>query len=57
MVFLQIGVQLLTLALAFVAFLLYARRSGYPRLFMGFIIFAVADAMLTLLVYGPGFYG
>jgi hypothetical protein len=53
---LQIGVQLLVLALAFIAFLVYARRSGYPRLFMGFFIFAFTDALLTLFVYGPGFY-
>ena len=52
-----IGLPVLILALAFVALAIYARRSGYPRLFVGFFVFALSDALFTMLFYGPGFFG
>ncbi len=52
-----IGRPILILALPFVALAIYARRSGYPRLFVGFFVFALSDALFTMLFYGPGFFG
>lgn len=47
---------ILILALALLALWIYIRRAASPRLFMGFFIFAITDALLTMMLYGASFY-
>lgn len=50
------GLPALILALSTGVFLLYMKRAEAPRLFKGFFIFAFCDVILTMLLYGPGFF-
>ncbi|MDH7486200.1 MAG: hypothetical protein QHJ81_07960 [Anaerolineae bacterium] len=52
----QWGSPVFVLALAVLALILYIRRAGRPSLFVGFLIFVLVDALLTLVLYGPGFF-
>jgi len=54
---LQFSLPVAILALAFGVLLIYARRSEKPILFWGFFTFALSDALFTMLLYGPGFFG
>ncbi|MGQ9666388.1 MAG: hypothetical protein ACUVWB_03660 [Anaerolineae bacterium] len=54
---LDFGLPALILTLALLALRLYIRRAQPPRLFVGFFVFALTDALLTMMLYGPGFYG
>lgn len=54
---LDFGLPALILALALLALRQYIRRAQPPRLFAGFFVFALTDALLTMMLYGPGFYG
>jgi len=53
---LRYGPPALILLMALGVLSFYVRRSRSPHLFWGFIIFAVSDAVLTLLMYGPAFF-
>jgi hypothetical protein len=52
-----IVVPLIILALAGLAVYLYARRAERPTIFMSFLIFAMTDVVLTMVLYSPGFFG
>ncbi|MBC7242440.1 MAG: hypothetical protein H5T60_08350 [Anaerolineae bacterium] len=54
---LDFGLPALILALALLALRQYLRRAQPPRLFAGFLVFVLTDALLTMMLYGPGFYG
>lgn len=54
---LDFGLPALILALALLALRQYTRRAQPPRLFVGFLVFVLTDALLTMMLYGPGFYG
>lgn len=54
---LDFGLPALILALALLALRQYIRRAQPPRLFVGFFVFVLTDALLTMMLYGPGFYG
>jgi hypothetical protein len=51
------GVPLLILALAFAAIYAYTRRAERATLFPAFLIFAVTDTLLSLVIYAPGIFG
>lgn len=52
----QWGSPIFVLALAVLALILYICRAGRPSLFVGFFIFVLVDALLTLMLYGPNFF-
>ena len=49
-----LGTPLLTLGAAVAALWLYARRRDYKSLFAMYMIFVITDAMLSLIIYVPG---
>lgn len=51
------GLPVLLLIPAALALVLYIRRAARPSLFIGFFIFTLTDVLLTLMLYGPGFFG
>jgi len=53
---LMYGLPVLILVLAVAALWVYIKRAEVPRLLFGFFVFSLSDALLTMLVYGPGFF-
>jgi hypothetical protein len=53
---LAVAVPVLILLLALGALALYARRSDSPTLFKGYLIFALTDGILTVVLYAPGLF-
>lgn len=53
---LTLAVPVIILLLALGALLLYARRSDGPTLFKGYLIFALTDGLLTVVLYAPGLF-
>ena len=50
-------VALLIAGVALIAVLIYIRRNRRPELLKAALLFLAVDAMMTLLLYGPTFYG
>lgn len=51
------GMPLIILALALAAIYAYTRRSERATLFPAFLVFALTDASLSLLIYAPSIFG
>ena len=43
--------------IALVSMLIYIRRNKRPELLKAALLFFAVDALMTLLLYGPTFYG
>ncbi|UCC61893.1 MAG: hypothetical protein JSV36_14005, partial [Anaerolineae bacterium] len=54
--FASIGVPVLIFLLALGAIYLYARRSDRATLFKAYLVFALTDGLLTIVLYAPGFF-
>jgi hypothetical protein len=52
-----IAVPLLILGIALLATYSYVRRAERATIFKSFLIFALVDVALTLILYAPGFFG
>lgn len=52
-----LGTPLLTLAAAIAALWLYARKREFKSLFAMYMIFVLTDALLSLIIYVPGWLG
>jgi len=52
-----LGVPLVIFALAFAAMCTYTRRTEKATLFRAFFVFALTDALLSLAIYAPSFFG
>jgi hypothetical protein len=52
----SIGVPALVYLLAIGAILLYIRRSDRATLFKAYLVFALTDGLLTIILYAPGFF-
>jgi hypothetical protein len=55
-VLLGIAVPTLMLFLALVAVLIYTRRADRATIFVAYLVFALTDVVLTLVLYAPGFF-
>jgi len=53
----SIAVPVLILLLALVAVYIYTRRAERATIFRAFLLFALIDVALTLVLYAPGFFG
>ena len=53
---LVIGVPILILLLAVGGIVLYTRRSEHSTIFVGYLIFALIDGILTVVLYAPGLF-
>jgi hypothetical protein len=54
---LGIMVPALILLVALAAVYVYARRAERATIFVAYLIFALTDVVLTLILYSPGFFG
>jgi hypothetical protein len=52
-----IVVPLVILVLAGLAVYIYTRRAERPTIFLSFLVFALVDVVLTMVLYSPGFFG
>lgn len=52
-----IAIPVLILLIALAVVYWYARRSDRPTIFRTFLLFALVDVALTLVLYAPGFFG
>ncbi len=53
---LVLGLPVVILALGLGALALYVRRSESPALFKAYLVFALTDGILTLVLYAPGLF-
>ena len=51
------AVSLIIALIAGIATFIYARRAGRPELLKALLLFCATDAMLTMVLYGPTFFG
>jgi hypothetical protein len=54
---LEIAVPALILLLALAAVYIYGRRAERATIFKAYLVFALTDVALTLILYSPGFFG
>jgi hypothetical protein len=54
---LGIAVPTLMLCVALAAVYIYARRAERATIFVAYLVFALTDVVLTLVLYSPGFFG
>ena len=54
---LGIAVPTLILGMALAAVYIYARRAARATIFAAYLVFALVDVVLTLVLYSPGFFG
>lgn len=52
-----IAVPVVILALALLSVLIYLRCAERATIFVAFLVFALVDVLLTLVLYAPGFFG
>jgi hypothetical protein len=53
---LVITIPVLILSLAVGGVVLYSRRSESPTIFVGYLVFALIDGILTVVLYAPGLF-